>query len=33
MGRYFGFTKEEVRQLAAKHGMDFEELGKWCDNY
>ncbi|MCR4959426.1 MAG: PD-(D/E)XK nuclease domain-containing protein [Prevotella sp.] len=33
MGRFFGFTKDEVRALAAKHGMDFDELEKWYDGY
>ncbi len=33
MSRYFGFTKDEVRALAAKHGMDFDELEKWYDGY
>jgi RecB family endonuclease NucS len=33
MGRYFGFTKDEVRTLAEKHGMDFDELEKWYDGY
>ena len=33
MARYFGFTKDEVRALAAKHGMDFDELEKWYDGY
>ena len=33
MARYFGFTKEEVRTLAEKHGMDFDELEKWYDGY
>ena len=33
MGKYFGFTKDEVRTLAAKHGMDFDELVKWYDGY
>ena len=33
MGQYFGFTKDEVRVLAAKHGMDFDELEKWYDGY
>ena len=33
MARYFGFTKEEVRTLAEKHGMDFDELVKWYDGY
>ena len=33
MSQYFGFTKEEVRILAEKHGMDFDELVKWYDGY
>ena len=33
MGRYFGFTKDEVRALATEHGMDFDELEKWYDGY
>ena len=33
MARYFGFTKEEVRSLAQKDGMDFDELEKWYDGY
>ena len=33
MASYFGFTKDEVRGLADKHGMDFDELGKWYDGY
>ena len=33
MAQYFGFTKNEVRALAAKHGMDFNELEKWYDGY
>ena len=33
MARYFGFTKDEVQALAAKHGMDFDELEKWYDGY
>ncbi|MBR5923871.1 MAG: AAA family ATPase, partial [Bacteroidales bacterium] len=33
MGRYFGFTKDEVRALAAKYGMDFDDLEKWYDGY
>ena len=33
MGRYFGFTKEEVRTLADEHGLDFDELEKWYDGY
>ena len=33
MGRFFGFTKDEVRTLAEKYGMDFDELVKWYDGY
>lgn len=33
MARYFGFTKDEVRALAEKHGVDFDELEKWYDGY
>lgn len=28
LSQFFGFTKEEVRSLAEKHGMDFDELEK-----
>ena len=30
---HFGFTKDEVRMLAEKHAMDFDELEKWYDGY
>ena len=33
LARYYGFIKEEVQALAAKHGMDFDELEKWYDGY
>ena len=33
MASYFGFTKDEVRMLADRHGMDFDELEKWYDGY
>ena len=33
MGQFFGFTKDEVRVLAEKYGMDFDELVKWYDGY
>lgn len=33
MSSFFGFTKEEVRVLAGKYGMDFDELVKWYDGY
>ena len=33
MARFFGFTKDEVKALAEKHGVDFDELEKWYDGY
>ena len=33
MSSYFGFRKDEVRGLAEKYGMDFDELEKWYDGY
>ena len=33
MGQFFGFTKDEVRALAEKYGVDFDELEKWYDGY
>ena len=33
MARFFGFTRDEVKVLAAKYGMDFDELEKWYDGY
>ena len=33
MAGYFGFTKAEVKALAAKNGMDYDELEKWYDGY
>ena len=33
LAQYFGFTKDEVKSLAAKYGMDFDELEKWYDGY
>ena len=33
LARFFGFTKNEVNVLSAKHCMDFEELEKWYDGY
>ena len=33
MAPFFGFTKDEVRYLSKKHGMDFDELEKWYDGY
>jgi len=33
MACHFGFTKDEVKRLAKKYGMTFEELTKWYDGY
>ena len=33
MGKFFGFTKDEVKDLAMKHDTDFDELEKWYDGY
>ena len=33
MSPFFGFTKDEVRTLAAQHNMPFAELEKWYDGY
>jgi len=33
MGKFFGFTKDEVRSLAEKYDMDYDELEKWYDGY
>lgn len=33
MATFFGFTKMEVRMLAQKYDMDFNELEKWYDGY
>lgn len=33
MASCFGFTIEEVKALAEKHRMDFDELEKWYDGY
>ena len=33
MAKYFGFTKDEVRVLAERYSMDFDELVKWYDGY
>ena len=33
MASFFGFTKNEVRMLAARHQMDFAELEAWYDGY
>ena len=33
LASYYGFTKEEVRALVGRFGMDFDELEKWYDGY
>ena len=33
MAHFFGFTKDEVKALAEKHSMDFDELEKRYDGY
>ena len=33
LGRFFGFTKDEVRMLSEKYNRDFDELEKWYDGY
>ena len=33
MGGFFGFTKDEVKMLAERHGVDFDELEAWYDGY
>ena len=30
---YFGFTKQEVKMLTDRHGMDYNELERWYDGY
>ncbi len=33
MGQFFGFTEQEVRALAVKYNIDYDELTKWYDGY
>ena len=33
MGGLLGFTKDEVKALAEKHGMHLDDLEKWYDGY
>ena len=33
MAGFFGFTKAEVKVIAANNGMDYDELEKWYDGY
>lgn len=30
---YFGFTEDEVRELCAQYGMEFESIQKWYNGY
>lgn len=30
---FLGFNDDEVKALAVKYGMDFEELKRWYDGY
>jgi len=33
LGKYFGFTEDEVQQQCKEHGVDYEEVKKWYDGY
>ena len=33
LAEYVGFTEEEVRELCARYGMNFEECRRWYDGY
>lgn len=33
LDKYFGFTKQEVKDLSQRMGMEFDELEKWYDGY
>ena len=33
LARFYGFTKDEVRNLCMRHNMDFDEMVKWYDGY
>lgn len=33
LSEFVGFTEEEVKTLANKHGIDFDELKRWYDGY
>ncbi len=33
MASFMGFTKDEVKDLSLKAGMDYEELNRWYDGY
>lgn len=33
LGKYFGFTGEEVQEQCRLHGVDYEEIERWYDGY
>lgn len=33
LGKFFGFTGEEVKEQCRQHGMDYGEIEKWYDGY
>ena len=33
LGKYFGFTEDEVRKQCDMHGVDYDEVEKWYDGY
>ncbi|MDE6830067.1 MAG: AAA family ATPase, partial [Lachnospiraceae bacterium] len=33
LGKYFGFTEDEVRKQCDMHGVDYDEVAKWYDGY
>ena len=33
LGKYFGFTGEEVQEQCCLHGVDYEEIERWYDGY
>ena len=33
LGKYFGFTAEEVKEQCEIHGVDFREMERWYDGY
>ena len=33
LGKYFGFTDQEVKDLCTAHDMDYSAVEKWYDGY
>ncbi len=33
LAKYFGFTRDEVRELCTVHGMDYDTMAEWYDGY